>query len=95
MVSVFVELCQIEKPEFDSIDRFLENMTETCADPDQVLFPIELWNQYVDNDNKRSNHDIEGYNLWLSSWLHKHPNIWKFIFKKIVIVRFEWCYSQI
>jgi len=41
-----------------------------------------LWNQFNDNDNKRSNNDIEGYNLWLSLWLHKHPNIWKFI-KKI------------
>ena len=57
----------------------LVEMTETYVNPDQALFPIELWNQYDDNDNKRSNNDIEGYNLWLSLWLHKHPNIWKFI----------------
>ena len=40
-----------------------------------------MWNQYDDTDNKRSNNDIEGYNLWLSLWLHKHPNIWNFINK--------------
>jgi hypothetical protein len=27
-------------------------MTETYVDPDQALFPIELWNQYDDNDKK-------------------------------------------
>ena len=43
---------------------------------------VELWNQYEDNDNKRTNNDAEGYNLWLDLWLHKHPNIWNFI-KKI------------
>ena len=78
---IFVELCEIEKPEFDSIDKFLDYVTETYVDPDQALFPIELWNQYDDNDNKRSNNDIEGYNLWLSLLLHQHPNIWKFIKK--------------
>jgi len=30
----------------------IDYMTETYVDPDQSLFPIELWNQY----------DIEGYN---------------------------------
>ncbi len=56
-------------------------MTETYVDPDQALFEIQLWNQFNDNDNIRSNND-EGYNLWLSLWLHKHPNIQAFI-KKI------------
>ena len=79
---VFVELCELERPDYDSIDQFLDYMTETYVDPDQSLFPIELWNRYDDNDNKRSNNDTEGYNLWLSLWLYKHPNIWKFI-KKI------------
>ena len=59
---VFVELCESERPDYDSIDQFLDYMTEAYVDPDQALFPIELWNQYDDNDNKRSNNDIEGYN---------------------------------
>ena len=81
---VFVELCEFEKPEYEQIDLFLDYMTETYIDPDQALFPIETWNQYDDTDNKRTNNDIEGYNLWLSLWLHKHPNIWNFI-KKIKV----------
>ena len=31
---IFVELCEIEKSEYDSIDKFLDYMTETYVDPD-------------------------------------------------------------
>ena len=78
---VFVELCEFEKLEYEQINLFLDYMTETYIDPDQALFPIETWNQYDDTDNKCTNNDIEEYNLWLSLWLHKHPNIWNFIKK--------------
>jgi hypothetical protein len=60
---IFVELCEIGKPEFDSIDKFPDYMIKIYVDPDHALFPIELWNQYDDNDNKRSNNDVEYYNL--------------------------------
>ena len=60
---------------------FLDYVTVNYVDPDEALFPIELWNQYEENDNKRTNNDAEGYNLWLDLWLHKHPNIWNFITK--------------
>ena len=59
---IFVELYELERLDYDSIDQSLDYMTEIYVDPDQALFPIELWNQYDDNDNKRSNNDIEGYN---------------------------------
>ena len=42
---------------------FLDYVTVNYVDP--ALFPIELWNQYEENDNKRTNNDAEGYNLWL------------------------------
>ena len=60
---------------------FLDYVTVNYVDPDEALFPIELWNQYEENDNKRTNNDAESYNLWLDLWLHKHPNIWNFITK--------------
>ena len=60
---------------------FLDYVTVNYVDPDEALFPIELWNQYEENDNKRTNNDAEGYNLWLDLWLRKHSNIWNFITK--------------
>ena len=50
---------------------FLDYVTVNYVDPDEALFPIELWNQYEENDNKRTNNDAEGYNLWLDLWLRK------------------------
>jgi hypothetical protein len=73
----FCDLCEFEVPEYEEMGKFLDYVTLTYID--EPLFPIELWNHYDDNDNKRSNNDAEGYNLWLNTWLHTHPNIWKFI----------------
>ena len=51
---------------------FLDFVTLTYID--EPLFPIELWTHYNDTDNKRSNNEAEGYNLWLNTWLQTHPN---------------------
>jgi hypothetical protein len=75
----FCDLCEFEVPEYEQMGTFLDYMILTYID--EPLFPIELWNHYDDHDNKRSNNDAEGYNLWLNTSLQTPPNIWKFIGK--------------
>ena len=53
-------------------------------------FPTSLWNQY-DNDNKRTNNDVEGYNSKLNKFIKKHPSIWLFILK----IREESCAYEV
>ena len=52
---VFVEICEFEKPQYDQTDTFLDYVTVTYVDPDDALFTKDMWNQYDDTDNKRSN----------------------------------------
>jgi hypothetical protein len=78
----FIALCEYHRAENEEIDKFLDYVIVNYVDPEEALFPNELWNQSEENDNKRTNNDAEGYKLWLDLWLHQHPNIWNFI-KKI------------
>ena len=81
--NVFLELL-CEKPSYDAIetwaDYVLHTYIERSEDSCQPFFDKKLWNQF-DNDGKRTNNDLEGYNYKLTKFLKQHPNIWSFIAK--------------
>jgi hypothetical protein len=81
--NVFTELL-CEKPPYDEIETWADYVLNTYVERSegscQSYFDKALWNQF-DNDGKRTNNDLEGYNHKLVSFLRQHPNIWVLISK--------------
>ncbi len=67
----------MQKPDVPRINEFTDYLVVNYIEQ-EALFPIQLWKHW-EQDEKRTDNDLEGYNRRLSVFLKSHPNIWKFI----------------
>ena len=77
---IFTEAILDEAPlsEYPRLSEFTDYLLETWID-DDALFPIELWNQHS-NADERVNNGNEGYNNRVALRTSTaHPHIWKLI----------------
>ena len=81
MQDIFADIILDEAPtdKYPDLEEFLDYMTTTWVD-DNANFPISLWNQFTNSD-ERTNNNNEAYNLRINKRTGpaSHPNIYKFI----------------